>query len=360
MKAIKCLLVLLILLKAVTCFAGDSTVITKSDLTNLQKALNDKIDTAKQAITKQVDSLNNTKESNTIDSSFFNAWQMAKMNPCPLYNYDKIKCKKCSTKPDTVCEGGKGGIVITIIAWLLIAVFLFYAVKFFRTTALCRDESYTYDSSNQLVLRPEKERPYSYARTQLFWWSIIICTCYGIFFALFGHLLPLNPTCIILLGGGLVTQLLGKTIDRSQMDNTSKNQTVQSISTQQNSNDDGTPATKPTRHQDQSTTIDFLTDILSDENGVSIHRLQSVMFNVIYGVAFIGYFINSISCCEYPLIEFEGWQLTLLGISTAGYLGMKATENSKSTEQARVNTEQPAAETAVNTETSPVRNKDNY
>jgi hypothetical protein len=39
---------------------------------------------------------------------------------------------------------------------------------------------------------------------------------------------------------------------------------------------------------------------------------------------------------------------------------MKATENSKSTEQARVNTEQPAAETAVNTETSPVRNKDNY
>jgi hypothetical protein len=348
MQPIRFFLALLMLFSTTICLAQD-TFATKKEVLTLFKSLTYKIDTMKQELTKQIDSVSSSRSgmSKLPDSSFFNAWKLAKNNPCPLYNY---QCEKCKPGPK-ISEERFGAVVIKIITWILIAVFLFYAIKYFRTTALCRDDSYIINSNNLLELRPEKERPYSYARTQLFWWTMIICTCYSIFFALYGHLLPLTPTCIILLGGGLATQLLGKTIDQSQLQNTVDDTTKDAVP-------------NPVRHQDKNTTKGFLKDILSDDNGISIHRLQSVIFNIIYGIGFIGYFINSMSCCEYPLIEFEGWQLTLLGISAAGYLGMKTTENSRASQEALP----PSDKSAVNSSTtsiaaseiSPARNQDNY
>jgi hypothetical protein len=66
----------------------------------------------------------------------------------------------------------------------------------------------------------------------------------------------------------------------------------------------------------------FVVDILSDESGLSVHRLQALIFNVIYGVAFITTFLNTKVFPEYKEMQFA-----VLGLSTVGYLGLKALEN---------------------------------
>lgn len=237
---------------------------------------------------------------NSDSASFFNAWKYATAHPEILYQ--------------KACDQCERNWIITIIVIIFLLYFLYKAFNFFINSALCRDESYISPG----VLRPDKERPYSYARVQMFWWSLIIICCYGIFYALYGKLIPLSPTCVILLGGSLAVQIFGKSIDSSQKE---KDKEL----------NDGLP----TRHQDVQPSQGFLTDILSDENGISMHRLQSVAFNIIYGLGFIGFFMTAIICEKYPFAEFEGWQLMLLGISAGGYLGLKTAENGKSGQEER-------------------------
>jgi hypothetical protein len=173
-------------------------------------------------------------------------------------------------------------------------------------TPLCRDESYD-PLTNKL--RPIKERPFSYARLQLFWWTIIIFWCFSSFFFYTGVLLAFTSTVVMLLGGGLAVSIFGKVMDSAQI--ADNNRSV------------------PTRHQDLKGTQGLLTDILSDESGISIHRFQALLANIIFGIGFLNIFLKTLGIA-YPLADFEQWQLTLLGVSAAGYLGLKANENSKS------------------------------
>lgn len=174
-------------------------------------------------------------------------------------------------------------------------------------TALCRDQSVD-PMTNQL--RPAKERPFSYSRMQLFWWTMIIFWCMCSFYFYTGVLLALTPTAVMLLGGGLAVSVFGNVIDNSQR--AANNTSV------------------PIRHQDLCPVGNLLTDILSDEAGISIHRLQALFANLIFGMAFLTYFVRALNV-GYPLMDFENWQMTLLGASAAGYLGFKANENSRAT-----------------------------
>jgi len=65
----------------------------------------------------------------------------------------------------------------------------------------------------------------------------------------------------------------------------------------------------------------FLKDILSDNQGISIHRLQSFVFNVIYGVVFIKSVVF-----DYAMPEFGSVELLLLGISNGTYAFNKKSE----------------------------------
>lgn len=287
----------------------DSVVKNIGDINEITKK-NDSVLTgiAKNAVKKAKDSIINSDS-----ASVFNAWKYATAHPETLY------AKACDN-----CERNW---FVTIAVFVFLILFLYKSFSFFINSALCRDESYTAEG----VLRPDKERPYSYSRVQMFWWTIIIICCYGYFYAVYGRLIPLSPTCIILLGGSLAVQVFGKSIDGSQKE---KNKEI----------NNGLPS----RHQDLHPSKGLLTDILSDENGISMHRLQSVAFNMIYGLGFIGFFITAIACKKYPFIEFEGWQFTLLGISAGGYLGLKTTENGKASEAERTRQAQINKENAPN------------
>jgi len=181
-----------------------------------------------------------------------------------------------------------------------------------RQTALCKDISYIPQTSDW---RPLAERPYSFARVQLFWWTVIILSCYVAFYVYTGYLVTLPPSSVYLLGGGLATAVFGKMIDNTQME---KNK-----------------GEAPIRHQDLGPSQGLFIDILSDEGGISIHRFQSIIFNLVFGVAYIKSFLVNVQAKQFPFIEFETWQLAMLGISTAAYLGFKTNENSDATKNQR-------------------------
>ena len=205
--------------------------------------------------------------------------------------------------------------LILFLLFVAMAVIVFLLGK---KTALCRDQSF--DPNTHELKADIKLRPYSYARVQCLWWTFIIVTCYAALCIHFHDLLPLNSTMIILLGGGLSVGIFGTLIDSSQ------------ITTE------GGVSYK--RHQDVYDSLGFFTDILSDENGISVYRLQAVLFNIIFGIGFVMTCIGNVENVDahaYPFIDFDLWQFTLLGISAAGYLGLKTTDNSKSTLDARLN-----------------------
>lgn len=154
-----------------------------------------------------------------------------------------------------------------------------------------------------------KDASYSWSRTQLMWWTFIIITCFVIDIALTGAVDGImNNTCLTLLGISAGTTVAGRVIDNSQGNDASV-----------------------ALHQDHPSE-GFWMDILSDQNGVSIHRFQAVLFNIAFGFAFISQFINSIPATNVlgsviQLPAFDSATLGLIGISSATYVTLKFNEN---------------------------------
>lgn len=177
--------------------------------------------------------------------------------------------------------------------------------------------------------------PFSFSRVQLYWWVVVIAFCFIDHLAQFlsgqldppeGPLPKLNATCLILLGIGVGTTGLAQVMDGQQ---------------RSNANLQGTPLTQDTP------SVGFFTDILSDESGLSVHRLQALVFNLIYGVSFVIHFLSSAVFDEYGKFEFA-----VLGLSDAAYLGLKALENNP---QTRVNPglDGPATDVLLDVEATP-------
>ena len=146
------------------------------------------------------------------------------------------------------------------------------------------------------------QAPFSLARTQLAFWTIIVFSSFV--FTLLKHIpgIPeLNQVNLILLGIAVSTTAAGKLIDDSQKEygNLSQN------------------------HPSQG----FLIDILSDKNGVSIHRLQNVFWTIAVGGIYIHHVATTYSLPDETVLTNN--LLLLMGISTGAYVGIKATENSK-------------------------------
>jgi hypothetical protein len=69
-------------------------------------------------------------------------------------------------------------------------------------------------------------------------------------------------------------------------------------------------------------TSGFLTDILSDANGISVSRFQTLCFNLIYASLFISQVIS-----DSTIYHFDNTALTLLGVSSGAYAAMKIPES---------------------------------
>ncbi|SJZ49989.1 hypothetical protein [Sediminibacterium ginsengisoli] len=193
-----------------------------------------------------------------------------------------------------------------LVYWVVFAILLFIIIFLDKKYDLLRDES------------SAPKKPYSYSRSQLAWWTLVIMSLFITIFITRGNIPALANSTVILLGISAATTAAGRLIDVGD-------------------------ATKPLRILSQETNGDnFFIDILSDNNGVSIHRLQTVIFNMVIGAWFITCALHNLmncvpagccsgtACIDTILPDVSDNVLMLLGISSGTYAAIKSTENKTS------------------------------
>jgi hypothetical protein len=195
------------------------------------------------------------------------------------------------------------------IYFLILAIVSIIVIFISSKTCLLRDmvvHTDTFHANAAQKSNKEPKAPYSLARTQLAFWTVIIFSSFVYLLFKYHFQIPgLNHVNLILLGIALGTTATGKIIDDSQKQNS------------------------PNLNQDHPSE-GFLRDILSDKNGVSIHRLQNVLWTLIVGLIYIQFVAAQSSLPDETVLTDN--LLILMGVSTGAYVGIKTMENSKDPE----------------------------
>ena len=186
-----------------------------------------------------------------------------------------------------------------LLVLLILTLIFFFLVK---ESEILRDTISDENAFNQLAEKKKIKKaraPFSLSRTQLAFWTLIIVASFFYLLITNEFNVPaIDNVNLILLGVSIGTAALATTIDSSQ---------------QQDS-----------RHQNQPSG-GFLIDILSDKNGVSIHRFQNVIWTVVVGIIYIAYVTTHRTLPDGKTITDQ--ILILMGISSGAYLGLKIPEN---------------------------------
>ncbi|MDZ8083256.1 MAG: hypothetical protein RMY36_025415 [Nostoc sp. SerVER01] len=140
------------------------------------------------------------------------------------------------------------------------------------------------------------QNPFSLSVSQLAFWTLIIFGSYMIIYGITGDYTNiLTQQSLVLLGINSVTAFGSSLID-GQGDEKKRKGT-------------------------QRVSEGFFLDILSDINGVNFHRFQTFIWTVAIGLFFIWEVVKNLA-----MPEFDETLLTLQGISSATYLGLRGQE----------------------------------
>lgn len=209
----------------------------------------------------------------------------------------------CSTKADYDIKSTIAGISITVISML----FLVLAIN----SNILRDEITDIDAfnSNAQALQkqnkwrlPKSNAPFSLTKVQFGLWTVIISSVY-IYLSLFKGdcaVDGINKTALVLMGIFAGTAVASTMIDKNELN-------------------DNRP-----RYQNKPSQ-GFFIDILSDGDGISLHRFQNFTWTVIAMIIYL-YKVSEVQTgCQLP--ELSDTLLALTGISSATYLVLKTKEN---------------------------------
>lgn len=164
----------------------------------------------------------------------------------------------------------------------LLVIFIFVVLAW--KTALLRDVGSTASVGHD-------ERTFSLARTQMAWWTLIIVGSYIYEWIASGAMPPLSAQALALMGIYSVLTVGSRSVDLAR--------------------DTHFPPSVPL----------FFRDLVSDESGVAIHRLQMLVFTIIVGLMFVYQVLTTTS-----MPPLEPYTLAIIGISGATYIGLKSTE----------------------------------
>jgi ABC-type Mn2+/Zn2+ transport system permease subunit len=250
----------------------------------------------------------------------------------------------------TLLTIGVIGFVLGILGFLLLA----------RRTSIIRDSSPPSPPQGAF-------RPYSLARAQVAWWFFIIIGSFLFIALVTQDFDTVTSSSLVLLGIGTGTALGAAMVDANKRQSTnstlltlkprqaSLTETVAQLTAQvaelkakaaagaEGFSQSDRAALDTAKQQlatkqaeleelnkqigDVTSTLDkpvsegFLTDILSDVNGVTFHRLQMIVWTVVLGLIFVWSVWKRLT-----MPEFSEIVLALMGISAGTYIGFKIPE----------------------------------
>ncbi len=174
--------------------------------------------------------------------------------------------------------------------WMYIFLGIF-AVCLYLVWILC--------SRSELIktIMPNGERVFSLSKAQMVMWTMLVVGSYTYIWIVTGVMPKIDGSVLILLGISVGTTTISRTIDSSNFAKVAN------------------PAALTLKSKG------FIFDLLSDDVGISAHRLQNVLYTIVMAAIFTS---NVLSHLEMP--QFDSTLLALMGISSAGYLSLKPTE----------------------------------
>lgn len=167
----------------------------------------------------------------------------------------------------------------------LLALALGILVHLCRTTSLIRSGTHPVP----------RERPYSLSLFQMAFWFFLVIAAYVFMWLITDELDTITDSILALIGIGAATALGATLIDQKK--------------------------SAPNPEEPGGTTKGFLNDVITDPNGVSLHRFQMFVWTLVLGVIFVGSVFKDL---EMP--QFSATLLGLMGISSGTYLGFKVPE----------------------------------
>jgi hypothetical protein len=227
--------------------------------------------------------------------------------------------------------------------WILLVILLMLVIILFtndRLKEMLRDDG-PYKNQGNAGTRAA----YSLSRVQMFYWFGITVVCYVLIWLITGDRDTINNDVLALMGISAGTFLGAASIDASKKSQAQSqlpdaaaklNQTqatAAAITATRGAADPAAVATAQAVTSQQQALVqlndrtladyneDFLTDILSDEDGPSFHRFQMFAWSLVLGVIFVASVIQTLS-----MPAFGNTLLGLMGISGGTYLGFKFPE----------------------------------
>jgi len=213
---------------------------------------------------------------------------------------------------------------------VLLAALLWVIIKLAKETNLLRD-SYPAD--------PGKPSTFSLSKCQMAFWFVVVLASFCFIWLATGAVDTLSSSALALLaisgGTGLVATLIDRSKQASEQKALEAAHAEQATIIEGIKDSGGVPG--PTQTQELATAQNniasassqltplasegFLKDVLTDANGIAIHRLQIFVWTIVLGVIFAVSVYQGLS-----MPELSGTLLGLMGISSATYLGLKAPE----------------------------------
>jgi hypothetical protein len=141
---------------------------------------------------------------------------------------------------------------------------------------------------------PAAKRPYSLSLFQMAFWFFLVIAAYVFMWLITDELDTITDSVLALIGIGAATAIGSALIDQ---------------------NKPGAAAAAP---PPATVSTSFISDVISDATGVSLHRFQMFVWTLVLGVIFIASVYANLS-----MPEFSATLLGLMGISSGTYLGMK-------------------------------------
>lgn len=177
--------------------------------------------------------------------------------------------------------------LLLLIEVLIVALFLVLG----KRTELLRDSD---------PKQPDfTKRPYSMAKTQLAFWIVVIVGCFVyVYFKKTEFNDVINGTALVLLGLSTATTALSAVAGSP-----------------------GAPSPAPDHPAPPPLHENFLSDIMSDNEGMNVHRVQMLLWTVVFGIIFIHQVYKGGAFPDYDEKIYG-----LMGISSATYVWFKRSE----------------------------------